>query len=137
PSLVFDSDSSRLISGAAVAMFTRSTYVIRYITHSSPRTTDVGGGRLNLIIGAAQPVVQLHLHSSGAASLLHPNTAAALGTPALAALLLPHILPVCSVVAPCPAGRIAALGATMDLHHGLLDYLMNIDKWPIPVSLSP
>ena len=36
-----------------------------------------------------------------------------------------------------PAGRIAALGATMDLHHGLLDYLMNIDKWPIPVSLSP
>src|SRR5229473_8132354 len=38
-----------------------------------------------------QPVVQLHLHSSDAASRL-------------AALLLPHILPVCSVVAPCQPG---------------------------------
>src|SRR5216683_4195191 len=67
---------------------------------------------------AWQPVVQLHLHSSGAASRLHANAAAALGTPGPAALLLPQILPVLpphranharrgprfSVVAPCQTG---------------------------------
>src|SRR6266487_1001917 len=41
--------------------------------------------------GREQPVVQLHLHSNGAAS-------------SLAALLLPQILPICSVVAPCHRG---------------------------------
>src|SRR5436190_9192008 len=41
-----------------------------------------------------QPVVKLQLHSAGAASLLHPNAAAALGAPGLAALLLVQILPV-------------------------------------------
>jgi hypothetical protein len=35
-------------------------------------------------------VVKVRLHSAGAASLLHPNAGAALGTPDLAALLLPH-----------------------------------------------
>src|SRR4051812_7624337 len=43
---MFDSDSSRLIESAAVEMFTRSTYVIRYITQSRPRTTAVGRSRL-------------------------------------------------------------------------------------------
>ena len=76
---------------------------------------------------------QLHLHSNGDASLLHPNAGAALGTPGLAALLLAQILPVFSVVAPCqPAGvpsaaaalgwstgRLAVLGAMMELHHEL------------------
>ena len=38
-----------------------------------------------------QPVVKVSLHSTGDAS-------------PLAALLLPHILPVCSVVAPCHRG---------------------------------
>jgi hypothetical protein len=33
--------------------------------------------------------VQVRLHSAGTASLLHPNAAAALGTPGLAALFLP------------------------------------------------
>jgi hypothetical protein len=46
-----------------------------------------------------------HLHSVGAASRL-------------AALLLVQILPVFSLVAPCHP-RIAALGATLDFHHGL------------------
>src|SRR5262249_24103924 len=41
PSCVFESPSSLRISLAAVAMFTRSTYVIRYIMHSSPRTIVV------------------------------------------------------------------------------------------------
>src|SRR5437870_6196114 len=41
-----------------------------------------------------QPAVKLQLHSAGAASLLHPNAAAALGAPGLAALLLVQILPV-------------------------------------------
>ena len=48
----------------------------------------------------------------GGASLLHPNAAAALGTPGLAALLLPQILPVFSVVAPCHPGA-----ALRDLCH--------------------
>src|SRR5712671_602655 len=43
---MLESESSRLIESAAVEMLTRSTYVIRYITHSSPRTTVVGFGRL-------------------------------------------------------------------------------------------
>src|SRR5213592_4402962 len=43
---------------------------------------------------AQQPAVKLQLHSAGAASLLHPNAAAALGAPGLAALLLVQILPV-------------------------------------------
>jgi len=48
-------------------------------------------------------VVKVWLHSTGDASPLHPNAAAALGTP-LAALLLAQILPVFSVVAPCHRG---------------------------------
>src|SRR5207247_8844261 len=58
----------------------------------------------------------------------------AVGAPGLTALLLPHIFPICSVVAPLrrgphgadcapwggSAGRLAALGATLDFHHGLL-----------------
>src|SRR5439155_18452256 len=42
--------------------------------------------------------------STGDASPAHPNAAAALGTPAGAALLLLQILAVFSVVAPCPRG---------------------------------
>src|SRR5437667_4205584 len=88
-----------------------------------------------------QPAVKLQLHSAGAASLLHPNAAAALGAPGLAALLLVQILPVLhptvhkthgwgprsALVAPfrrgphgaaCApwggGGRIAVLGATLD-----------------------
>src|SRR6266849_2717177 len=38
------------------------------------------------------------------ASRLHPNAAAALGTPGLAALLVAYILPVCALLAPCHAG---------------------------------
>src|SRR6266849_8658146 len=67
---------------------------------------------------AQQPVVKVWPHSTGDASFLHPNAAAASGTPALAALLLPQILPVLpphrandarrgprfSVVAPCQTG---------------------------------
>src|SRR6266567_2558073 len=85
-------------------------------------------------------------HSAGAASLLHPNAAAALGAPGLAALLLVQILPVLHPTvhnahggdpvlrssrrsrgphgedcAPWGGGgRIAALAATLDFHHGLL-----------------
>src|SRR5476649_1501855 len=50
---MFESESSRLIESAAVEMLTRSTYVIRYITHSRPRTTVVGFGRLGGGIRAA------------------------------------------------------------------------------------
>src|SRR5438034_3521418 len=49
-------------------------------------------------------MVNVWLHSTGDASPSHPNAAAALGAPALAALLLPQILPVFSVVAPCHRG---------------------------------
>jgi len=49
-------------------------------------------------------VVKVWLHSTGDASPPHPNAAAALGTPAPAALLLAQILPVFSVVAPCRRG---------------------------------
>src|SRR6266536_836870 len=38
--------------------------------------------------------MKVQLHSAGAASLLHPNAAAALGAPGLAALLLVQRLPV-------------------------------------------
>ena len=38
------------------------------------------------------------------ASLLHPNAAAALGTPGLAAFLVAYIRPVCALLAPCQAG---------------------------------
>src|SRR5439155_21894196 len=64
-----------------------------------------------------QPVVKVWLHSgpparlprwgprsTGDASPAHPNAAAAVGTPAGAALLLLQILAVFSVVAPCPRG---------------------------------
>jgi len=50
------------------------------------------------------PFTLIKDHLAGGASLLHPNAAAALGTPGLAALLLPQILPVFSVVAPCHPG---------------------------------
>src|SRR5881628_674713 len=43
-------------------------------------------------------------NSPGGASLLHPNAAAALGTPGLAALLVAYILPVCALLAPCHPG---------------------------------
>src|SRR5712691_11506242 len=63
-------------------------------------------------------MVKVWLHPTGDASPPHPNAAAALGTPAPAALLLPQILPVLpphranharrgprfSVVAPCRRG---------------------------------
>ncbi len=38
------------------------------------------------------------------ASLLHPNAAAALGTPELAALLVAYIVPLCALLAPCHSG---------------------------------
>src|SRR5262245_40765312 len=44
PYCVADSPSSRRMSVAAVAMLTRSTYVMRYIRQSSPRTTVVACG---------------------------------------------------------------------------------------------
>src|SRR5947207_3855093 len=49
-------------------------------------------------------MVNVWLHSTSDASPSHPNAAAALGAPALAALLLLQILPVFSVVAPCRRG---------------------------------
>ena len=55
-----------------------------------------------------QPVVQVQLHSTGDAS-------------PLAALLLVQILPSILTRRALPAGRLARLGATPDLHHGLLD----------------
>src|SRR5436309_13512820 len=51
-------------------------------TGNSPNTPHLGN-----------PWRKSRRHSTGAASLLHPNAAAALGTPRLAALLLPQILP--------------------------------------------
>src|SRR5437762_13977845 len=57
-------------------------------------------------------------HSTGAASLLHPNAAAALGTPRLAALLLPQIWPDLLGRRALRSGRIAGLVARRDLHHG-------------------
>jgi hypothetical protein len=51
--------------------------------------------------------VKVWLHSTGDAS-------------SRAALLLPQILPVFWVVAPCSRGALARLGATPDFHHGLL-----------------
>jgi hypothetical protein len=92
--------------------------------------------------------VKLQLHWAGGATLPHPTGAAALGAPGLAALLLVQILPVLhptvhethggdpahALVAPLrrgphgadcapwggASGRIAALGATLDFHHGPL-----------------
>ena len=92
-------------------------------------------------------MVKVQLHSAGAASLLHPNAAAALGTPGLAALLLVQILPVLHPTvhnthggdpavrssrrsAGAPTARIVRReveegasppGATLDFHHELLD----------------
>src|SRR5437867_7795736 len=70
---------------------------------------------------------------------MHPRSTptrweARVGGPGLTALLLPHIFPICSVVAPLrrgphgadcapwggSSGRLAVLGATLDFHHGLL-----------------
>src|SRR5436190_3387491 len=51
-----------------------------------------------------QPVVKLQLHSAGDASHLHPNAAAALGAPGLAALLIAHMFPTCPLFAPCHPG---------------------------------
>src|SRR5947207_14009566 len=51
--------------------------------------------------GPEWPVSLIRRHSAADASPLHPNAAAALGTPVLAALLLPQIFPISSVVAPC------------------------------------
>jgi hypothetical protein len=58
------------------------------------RTIATGGDLIELLRldpVFLQPVMQLHLHSSGAASRL-------------AALLLPQIFPIFSVVAPCQTG---------------------------------
>src|SRR5438552_563745 len=82
-----------------------------------------------------QPVVKLRLHSAGD----HPRSTPPRrktrgGGPGLTALLLPQIFPIFSVVAPLrrgphgadcapwggSSGRLAALGATPDFHHGLL-----------------
>src|SRR5437899_690952 len=49
-------------------------------------------------------VSEVRWHSAGDASLLHPNAAAALGAPGLAALLTVHMFPTCSLFAPCQAG---------------------------------
>src|SRR6266851_572036 len=83
------------------------------MSQSSPQKPGLlGQARLE------QPVVKVWLHSTGDASPPHPNAAAALGTPAPAALLLAQILPVLpphranharrgprfSVVAPCRRG---------------------------------
>jgi hypothetical protein len=61
-------------------------------------------------------VVEVRLHSAGAASRLHPNAAAALGTPAQAAWLLVQIFPIFSLV---PAAPITGLGVAPDCRHGL------------------
>jgi hypothetical protein len=60
--------------------------------------------------GAYQPVVKLRLHSAGDAS-------------PLTALLLPQIFPIIPDILgrrALSAGRLAALGATPEFHHGLL-----------------
>jgi hypothetical protein len=109
------------------------------------RTRGVCGGLLVAIpsrfesttisVRLMQPVVKVQLHSAGD----HPRSTPPRwktrgGGPGLTALLLPHIFPTCSVVAPnsrgphgadCApwggsSGRLAALRATPDFHHGLL-----------------
>src|SRR5438093_11398880 len=82
----------------------------------------------------SQPVVKVQLHSAGDASPLHPTAhSPRRGGPGLTALLLHQIFPIFSVVAPLrrgphgadfapwggSAGRLAALGATLDFHRGL------------------
>ena len=61
-----------------------------------------------------QPVVPVRLHSASDASPLPPHRAGkrAAGTPGLAALLLPQIFPIFSVLGPCQAGA-----APRDLRH--------------------
>src|SRR5436190_13594763 len=102
-------------------MFTRSTYVIRYITHSSPRTTDVGGGRLNFIIGAA-PAARGATPSAFERRCIPPppQRGCRVGDPGPGGAAPPSHTSGMLGRRALPVGRIAALGATMDLHHGLL-----------------
>ena len=79
------------------------------------------GGKTRLRL--ERPAAQLHLHSSGAASRL-------------AALLLPQILPGILGRRALPSGRIATLGATMDLHHGPLTSGKRAVGTPIPTARS-
>jgi len=81
----------------------------------------------------SQPVVKVRLHSTGDASPLHPNAAAALGTPGwlrcsslkYCPILPPHRAnyarwgPRFSVVAPCHRGASPASVRRRDFHHGL------------------
>src|ERR1700731_1137516 len=73
---------------------TRSRGVICHVTWSSRTRSPYDFVSSDSWIMPWQPVVKVRLHSAGAASLLHPNAAAALGTPGRAALLLAQILPV-------------------------------------------
>src|SRR6266566_1148218 len=78
--------------------------------------SSIDVGRCSANAWASQPVVKLRLHSgpptrlprwgprsAGDASPLHPTALknAQWGPRPLTALLLPHIFPICSVVAPC------------------------------------
>ena len=68
-----------------------------------------------------QPVVEVRLHSAGAASRHHPNAAAALGTPGSGCVAPRSHIPDMLARRALPAGRITGLGAAPDLHHGLLE----------------
>jgi hypothetical protein len=63
-----------------------------------------GGAHTPHAVTASGLSASLVQRLSGGASLLHPNAAAALGAPGLAALLLHQIFPIFSVVAPCHPG---------------------------------
>src|SRR6266542_246608 len=57
------------MSRAAVEMFTRSTYVIRYIAHSRPRTTVLAAGWLKRIVNEAIDYIN-ELSGTGAHGLV-------------------------------------------------------------------
>src|SRR6266851_3317040 len=79
-------------------------------------------------------VSEVRLHSAGDASLLHPNAAAALGAPGLAALLIAHMFPTCSLFAPCQPGA-----SPPSVHNEFLRHDTSVparDSWP-KSGLSP
>src|SRR5438034_6617125 len=75
--------------------------VVKVWLHSGPPARLPRWGRRS---GPPARLPRWGPRSTGDASPAHPNAAAALGTPAGAALLLLQILAVFSVVAPCPRG---------------------------------
>src|SRR5712692_1026592 len=96
--------SDEVVSTSAAPSAVISSIAIMAMSSATPCSRRMSTGKCR--------VSEVRLHSAGDASLLHPNAAAALGAPGLAALLVGPILPMLVIcfTQVTPMGCVGAVG---------------------------